>query len=75
MIKVTVAVTYKYEKRIIYLLSRIIECCGEIGHNESVCTDCKIRIAKCSRLVKRGQIPLPYYMTLVRVETEESRKE
>lgn len=55
-----------YEKRIMVLLYQIIECCGEINYGEHVCDDCAIRIAKCSRLVKRGQIPLPYYIKLVR---------
>ena len=65
---------YEYEKRITVLLSRIVECCGGVGHDESVCVDCGIRIAKCSRLVKRGQIPLSYYIGLVRVVVAKSKE-
>jgi hypothetical protein len=63
-----VVVVYKYEKRIVALLFRIVECCGGIdyNHNEGVCTACKIRIVKCSKLMVRGQIPLLYYVELVR---------
>lgn len=57
---------YKYEKRIVALLFRIAECCGGIDHDGGVCTACKIRIVKCSKLMARGQIPLPYYVELVR---------
>lgn len=62
------AVEYKYEKRIVALLFQIAECCGGIdhGHAEGICTACKIRIVKCSKLMVRGQIPLPYYVELVR---------
>lgn len=63
---IRVIVTYKYEKRIVVLLFRIVECCGGIDHDESVCAMCKIRITKCSKLVARGQIPLYYYAELVR---------
>ena len=58
-------VTYRYEKRIIILLSQIIECCKELQHSEKVCDACKVRIAKCSRLVKRGQMPISYYIVMV----------
>jgi hypothetical protein len=57
---------YKYEKRIEVFLFRIVECCGDISHNESVCDECKILIARCSRLVKRGQIPILYYVELIK---------
>ena len=57
---------YKYEKRIEALLFRVVLCCGGIDHGGSVCTACKIRIVKCSKLVARGQIPLSYYVELVR---------
>ncbi len=66
--------SYNYEKRITVLLSKIVECCGEIQYNESVCDECKIRIAKCSRLVKRSQISILYYVELVRSVMVESRK-
>lgn len=57
---------YRYEKRIIVLLSQIVKCCGEASYNKNICNTCKVRIAKCSRLVKRGQIPMSYYVKLVR---------
>lgn len=59
-------VVYKYEKRIVMLLSRIAECCGGIDHDGSVCTACKVRIIKCSKLVARGQMALSYYVALIR---------
>ena len=57
---------YKYEKRIEAILFRIVKCCGGIAHGESVCTACKIRVMKCSKLVVRGQMPLSYFVVLVR---------
>lgn len=57
---------YKYEKRIETILFRIVECCGGIDHGESVCTACKIRAMKCTKLVARGHMPLFYYMGLIR---------
>ena len=57
---------YKYEKRLIYLVSRVVACCGEISRTERVCPSCQIKIKKCARLVKRGQMPLTYYIELIR---------
>lgn len=57
------------------LLFQIVECCGGIDHNESVCTACRVRIIKCSKLVARGQMALPYYIRLIRDVMVESRKE
>jgi len=57
---------YSYEKRLIVILSRIAECCGELQYDESVCEDCKIRISKCSRLMVRSQISIGHYVELIR---------
>lgn len=65
--RVKVIVACKYEKRIVVFLSQIAECCGDIRCNESVCDECKVRIVRCSKLVKRGQIPILYYAELVRM--------
>ena len=64
LIKVLV-VEYKYEKRITAIVFQIVECCGKIQGGEKVCADCKLKIAKCSRLVKRGQIPFTAYIVMV----------
>lgn len=65
MEKATEIVAYKYEKRLEVLLTQVAECCGS-RNDGKVCSDCKLRIAKCSRLLAKSQIPLPYYIKLVR---------
>jgi len=65
---------YKYEQRIVFLLNKIAICCGDRQCDKRACSICTSYIAKCSRLVKRGQIPLLYYVELVRLAIIESRE-
>jgi len=69
-----VVVAYKYEKRILVILSQIVECCKELQHSEELCDACKIRLTKCNNLVKKEQIPAPYYILLVRTAIIERDK-
>lgn len=73
--QIKVIVPHKYEQRIDVLLSAIVECCGNRSQlKERACGECAIRIAKCSRLVNRGQIPMLYYIELVKSKLLESNK-
>jgi len=64
---------YKYENRITKLLSQVSACCGSAEFGESICDDCMLRIKKCSKLVKRGQMPLLYYVELIRKVLSEDK--
>lgn len=55
-----------HERRLTVILLQIAKCCGTIDYSEDVCSECRDRIKKCSRLVGRWQISLVEYAKLVR---------